>query len=611
CAAILTGISAAYRSSTNIFTTMANDKILSKKFRSTSFCVVFMMVISISVSFMGRNALIWFVELTTLGAIVGFAYTSASAFVIAKRNKNKRNMTVGIIGAVFTAAFAVVQLVPGLTSLDTIGPQSFFMLALWCLLGFAFYWRSMRQSSLSEYNGNFFASTALFAMLLYSALMWYLDKIFSVLGTVGEAEDIKLFTVVFFSVIAVGMGVMIYIQKLLRQRHSEIVREKIRAEENNKAKSRFLFNMSHDIRTPMNAIIGFTNLALKENNSPKLDNYLNKIKTSSRHLLELINDILEMSRIENGSAELNLRREDICEIISQTYDLFTSQMQEKGIEFTIDISAVKHNYVMCDSKNLNRILMNIVSNAYKFTPENGKISVTASEMTTDDENLSIYQLKVSDTGIGMSPEFAKKIFNAFERERTSTVSGIQGTGLGMAITKSIVDLMEGTIEVITEKGKGTTFVIDIPLQITEAPEKPEEEETTGIAVDPSGIRMLLVEDNLINMEIASLILRENGFEFDTAENGKEAYEKVAASEPGYYSVVLMDIQMPVMDGYEAARNIRALKNKELASVPIIALTANAFKEDERAAGEAGMQGHIAKPIDVGEMMKTLSVVLKK
>ena len=255
-----------------------------------------------------------------------------------------------------------------------------------------------------------------------------------------------------------------------------------------------------------------------------------------------------------------------------------------------------------------------------FTPEGGHITTSLFEVGSEENGYGSYEIRVQDSGIGMSREFVDKIFTAFERERTSTVSGVEGTGLGMSITKSIVDMMGGTIEVITAPGSGTTILIRLKLKLAEEKDVTNvqletiehmEEAQAETVVDFIGKRLLLVEDNMVNMEIANMILQDNGFAVETAENGKIALDMVSSSEPGYYDAVLMDIQMPIMDGYEATREIRALSNKDLANIPILAMTANAFKEDERAVMEAGMQAHIAKPVDVDQLLKTLASVLRK
>ena len=365
----------------------------------------------------------------------------------------------------------------------------------------------------------------------------------------------------------------------------------------------------------MNAIIGYTNLARRpETSESDLHSYLDKIASSSQHLLALINDVLEMSRIESGKMDLELSEVDLGQLLDGVYEMFEVQMQRKRIDFTVDYSQARVRRVLCDENRLNRVLLNLLSNAYKFTPEDGTVSVVLQQVEGASTGNAAYELRVKDSGIGMSSDFAQKVFDAFERERTSTVSGIQGTGLGMAITKSIVDLMGGSIDVVTAPGCGAEFVIRFELAVVQAdaeePGVPQEPDGSGqCELNFSAMRLLLVEDNEINREIAALILEEVGFTVETAVNGKEAVERIAISQPGYYDVVLMDVQMPVMDGYEATRAIRALSSPGLAEIPIIATTANAFAEDVRAAREAGMDGHIAKPLDVPQMLDVLTRVL--
>lgn len=290
------------------------------------------------------------------------------------------------------------------------------------------------------------------------------------------------------------------------------------------------------------------------------------------------------------------------------------QMKQKNIDFHTDTSGIVNRYVWCDENKLNRVILNLLSNAYKFTSNGGKISVMITETDHDDSGYCCYEIRVSDNGIGMTEQFVEKMFSPFERERTSTVSGIEGSGLGLSITKSIMDLMGGTIDVITSPGKGTTMILKLSLKLAEESDIiPEKSigDTKAEEILFSNKRLLLVEDNLINQEISNMILKEAGFIVDTAENGKDAVEKITGSNTGYYDAVLMDVQMPVMDGYTATRKIRGLENKGLAEIPIIAMTANAFKEDADAAIEAGMQAHVAKPIDVDILLNTLAKVLSE
>ena len=518
------------------------------------------------------------------------------------------------------------------------------------------------------------------------------------------------------------------------------------AETANRAKSTFLSNMSHDIRTPMNAIIGFTTLAISNiDDKNRVKDYLSKTLASSNHLLSLINDVLDMSRIESGKIHLEEVEVNLSDVLHDLKTIVSGQIYAKQLELYMDAMDVTDEDVYCDKTRLNQILLNLLSNAIKFTPAGGTVSVRVRQLAGKVRGCGQYEFRIKDNGIGMSPEFAQKIFQPFERERTSTVSRIQGTGLGMAITKNIVDMMGGTIEVQTAQGKGTEFIICLPMR-TQAEHRPVEKITeleglkalvvdddfntcdsvtkmlvkvgmraewtlsgkeavlrarqsiemsdvyhayiidwrlpdmNGIEVtrqirslhddtpiiiltaydwadieveakaagvtafcskpmfmsdlretlmnalgqkqtdaaqellpqkdaDFKGRHILLVEDNELNREIAQEILREYGFRVDTAENGAVAVEKVSTAVPGSYNLVLMDVQMPVMDGYTATRKIRALEDPARAKLPILAMTANAFDEDRRRAMESGMNGFLSKPIVISDLVQELHKIL--
>ena len=613
-AGILTGIIGAYRAAMRILSTMAEDKILSDKFAKTTYSIFFVMGLSVLLCLLGRNTLNWFVDLTSFGAIVAFGYASAAAWKLARTESNSRVKVTGIIGLIISASFAIVQLVPRLAAMETMCSEAFLMLSLWCLLGFVFYWRTVMRSTLTEYSGMSASGIVLFSLLIYSSFLWLAKRLNAVAGD-GVIHSILVRDgLVLMMIIFVGMLVMLYIQDLVRKMHEATEREKIRAVEGSLAKSQFLFNMSHDIRTPMNAIIGYTNLALKEDSLTEIHEYLGKIDLSSKHLLSLINDILEMSRIESGKLEIEYEPVDLLNVFQEIRDLFSKQMEQKQLDFSIHTSQIKNRYVWCDKKNLNRVLLNVISNAYKFTPEGGTVSVSVWESGSGESGYSSYEMRIQDSGIGMSKDFVDKMFTAFEREHTSTVSGVEGTGLGLAITKSIVDLMGGTIDVVTSPGSGTEIILRFKFRLAEPVEIDSEIDIgEGDALEPdfSGRRVLLVEDNAINREIAEMILTQQGFEVDTAENGKLAIDRLLEAGPGRSDAILMDIQMPEMDGLTATRNIRALNDSELANIPIIAMTANAFKEDEQASMEAGMQAHIPKPLDVETMTQTIARVLRE
>ena len=420
-------------------------------------------------------------------------------------------------------------------------------------------------------------------------------------------------------------------------REEEMVRNEVltdaleQARRADASKTTFLSNVSHDIRTPMNAIVGYTGLAKRAQTFDEMYSYLEKIDTSSAYMLDLLNDVLEMSRIESGRMDLLPEDTDLVALLDGVRDMFETQMAEKGVTYIVDASGVRDRRVMCDRSRLNRVLLNLVSNSYKFTQAGGSVWVTLSQVESSDADLAAaaidesigprgsYELRVQDTGIGMSEEFSHKVFDTFERERTSATNAIQGTGLGMAITKSFVDLMGGTIEVESELGQGTEFVVRLTFELVKGAPSASEAPVGAHAQDDAvridatslaGLRVLLVEDNEINREIALVLFEGAGLVVQTATNGREALEMLVAAEDPY-DLVVTDIQMPVMDGYEEARAIRALEDERLSRVPIVAMSANAFEEDQRAALAAGMNDYITKPIDLEVALATLVRVMSR
>ena len=377
----------------------------------------------------------------------------------------------------------------------------------------------------------------------------------------------------------------------------------------NLAKREFLFNMSHDIRTPMNAIIGFTALAQTHiDDRGQVEDYLKKISVSSQHLLSLINDVLDMSRIESGKVTLEAKPVHLPELVRELRDIIQAVVSKKDLSLTLDTVGVENEDIIADPLRLEQILINVLANAVKFTPDGGQIGLWIVQKDTAPAGYADFEFHIKDNGIGMSEEFQKHIFEQFARERTSTVSKIQGTGLGMAITKSLVDMMGGRITVKSGQGKGSEFTISLRFPIGEA--KTGQTPPAAKASAFTGKKLLVVEDNELNLEIASTLLKEAGFEVDTAENGKIAVEKVEAASADRYDLILMDIQMPEMDGYEATRRIRALPDAKKAALPIVAMTANAFEDDRKNALHAGMNGHIAKPLDIQKLFQVLSELLK-
>lgn len=382
---------------------------------------------------------------------------------------------------------------------------------------------------------------------------------------------------------------------------------KDKAEAASRAKSTFLFNMSHDIRTPMNAIKGFTELAERHiDNREKVNEYLGKVKESSNHLLNLINDVLDMSRIESGKVIIDEVPANIRKETEKLLSMVDVSAKEKGIALYYDISGLKDSYVYVDTLHVTQIILNVLSNAIKYTKKGGSVFYTIEQLQNSDESTASYCITVRDTGIGMSPEFQQHLFEEFARESNTTKSGVEGTGLGMSIVKNLIDMMGGRIEVESEQGIGTTVRVFLTFRI--ADQMPH-----AIVVDEkspedsilNGKKLLLVEDNEFNREIAREILVDKGLNIEEAEDGAVAVEKVKAHSPDYYDFILMDIQMPYMDGYAATRTIRNLKNADYGRLPIIAMTANAFEEDVKNAFDAGMNGHLAKPIDIPKLIDCL------
>lgn len=479
--------------------------------------------------------------------------------------------------------------------------------------------------------------------------VWYFD-IVPVNGWVSLEQAVSGIVVAFILALLLMLGYWQFEEQrrkdLLHAEKLEKMAEEARSA--NEAKTRFLFNMSHDIRTPMNAIIGFSNF-LKQHvdDREKTLEYIDKIQTSSSFLLSLINDVLEMARIESGKAMLKMESGCLSDLVNSLNAVFEPSIRTKNLKYSCNLN-VTHEYLICDKTKLREIILNILGNAIKYTPDGGQVTVDITEENLAREGYARYRFVVKDTGIGMSEEYLPHIFEEFTRERTSTESKVFGAGLGLPIVKALIDLMGGTVEIESKVGKGSTFIVTLSFQLAdqeqirlldqrksektdlqasdwgeeklrEDPKIPEKAKKSEKTVENSessqeacfqGKRVLLAEDNDLNAEIAETILEERGFVVERAADGELCVEELQKKPERYYDMILMDIQMPNMDGYTAAEVIRKLKDPRRLT-PIVAMTANAFEEDRRKAFEAGMNAHIAKPINVNAMFETIREILSE
>ena len=398
-----------------------------------------------------------------------------------------------------------------------------------------------------------------------------------------------------------------------RMQEEKLKKAYVAAENANKAKTEFLNNMSHDIRTPMNVILGYNHLMKSQLTESKQLDYQKKIEQSGKLLLAIINNVLDMARIESGKIKVDENYERVGEVVDEIISTFSSEAEEKEIHLSGSMK-VTHRNILCDGTKIREIYVNLVSNAMKYTPRGGNVTITVEELPCEKEGYMKVKSEIKDTGIGMSKEYLPTLFEPFSREQNTTTRRIGGTGLGMPIVKKMVDLMGGSIEVASELGKGTVFTFTLMHKIADRKfysQKTEAAETSEMRKNLSGKHVLLAEDNDLNAEIAVTVLEETGIVIERVEDGIQCVNRVVQMSPGTYDLILMDIQMPNMDGYKATRCIRRLDDKKKAEIPIIAMTANAFAEDRKKAFDAGMNGHIAKPIDIEKLGAVILSVLNK
>ena len=441
---------------------------------------------------------------------------------------------------------------------------------------------------------------------------WYFEIIPHTGWVTVKQQALVFLVAVSIAVLATAICYLMLHRKQREKLYTEEIRKSAeKARKANEAKTRFLFNMSHDIRTPMNAIVGFSGLLEKSLHDEKKSlGYIKKIRVSSDILLTIINQVLEMARIESGKITLNPESVNIREMVEAMNTVFESSLTKKSLEYQCSLNVV-HDQILCDKTKMEEIILNVVSNSIKYTNPHGKITVSIDELDSEDEKNANYKVVVEDNGIGMSQDYLPHIFEEFSREHTSTETRVVGTGLGLPIVKSLVDRMGGTIEVESEEGKGTRFIMkfSFPVSLENQVREKEKQNIPDITEKLEGKRILLAEDNELNAEIAETVLEETGIKVKHVEDGIQCIEELKKMPEKYYDVILMDVQMPNMDGYTATQRIRDLDDSR-AEIPIIAMTANAYDEDRRKAQEAGMDGFLAKPLDVDEMMRLLAQIIK-
>lgn len=651
--AIFTGIIGNYIGLSRLLRSMSEDNLLSPKIGKldrhgvprTAIWIIF--GVSFLLPFLGRTAISWIVDVTTVGATIAFAFTSACAFKTGREEKSRRHMVFGILGLIVSLLFALEFLIPNITSIKTLSTESYLILTAWGVLGFAALWFLLRKDSKRRLGRTTIALIVLLGLVIFTSNIWMrqssnaaversVEPIHSAYekvlekGATPDSEEfqsvrdtvkaelnrvdnsLSVYTLIHIVSIVLSLLFLFRIYSLMQKRERETEVEKALAEETSRAKTSFLSNMSHEIRTPMNAIIGLDAIALRDPDlTPKTREQLEKIGSSAKHLLGLINDILDMSRIESGRMVLKQEEFSFAEFLEQVNIMIQGQCDSKGLTYDSHSGEVLDYYVGDDMK-LKQVLINILGNSVKFTESPGTVSLRAEQIASDPETgLCTLRFTISDTGIGMDKSFLPKLFDSFSQEDMTNTNKYGGSGLGMSITKNFVEMMQGSIEVESEKGVGSTFTVTVCLKGSDRVyEKPviREAGATGLL---EGRRVLMAEDVDANAEILSDLLELEGIESERAENGQKAVELFTTKPEGYFDAILMDVRMPVMDGLTATETIRALSRPDAKTIPIIAMTANVFDEDVERSMQAGMNAHLFKPIEPDKLYAKLTELILK
>ena len=473
---------------------------------------------------------------------------------------------------------------------------------LWCLLGFVFPFLLIKGRSCIVVF--IISITEFIVLVIYS---YYHPEI------IMKMESVKMvlmdMVITMIAVVIIIASIFRYQTHIYQKQQRTIIKTVREANEAIKQKQDFISNISHDIRTPMDSIIGFTELAKKNMDNPeKLADSLEKISRASDHLMNLVNEVLDISKIASGKSVVEEEMCSIHEIIDNVCQILQNEIDNKKLTVDLDFSMLDEDVLSCDSLRLNQILLNLISNAVKYSYEGGRIQISVIQLSTEDESIIVNEFHIRDEGCGMTPEFMEHVFEPFARDKSSPVSA-EGTGLGLTIAKSLVEIMGGAIEVVSELGKGSEFTAIIPLSIPQLTEIEEEQDI--VIYDFKGRRVLVVDDNQLNREILVEAMREEGFVVDEAIDGSFAIEKLRDSEPGTYELVILDLQMPVMDGYETTRIIRNFQNPKVSEIPIVALTADALPEEKSRAFNCGVNAYLVKPVDMPSLLKVLMLFFRE
>ena len=620
--AIFTGLIGNYIALSRLMAALADDGLFpkwigEKKSYVPRNAILSTLIVSCIFPFLGRTAISWIVDVTTVGATIAYALASASAWKTAARENNKKYRIFGMIGMIVSVLFAIEFLVPNIISISTLSTESYLILSVWSICGFLYFRVYLRIDKERRFGKSIMAWVVLMGLIIFTSRVWMHQTIDKTLGNFnGNVEGlhrvIHYASLIQMALIVIALIILLHIYGIMQEREKTIEVEKARAEKTSRAKSSFLSNMSHEIRTPMNAIIGLQKITLKDPElTPETRDNLMKIGDSADHLLGLINDILDMSRIESGRMVLKKEEFSFKDFLNQINSIINAQCQDKRLRYECSIIGTVADYYIGDDLKLKQILINILGNAVKFTNSLGNVTLTV-EQLQGENGMCRMCFCVKDTGVGMDPDYIPKIFETFSQEDSSNTNKYGGSGLGMAITKNLVEMMDGKIEVHSQRGTGTTFLVIIPLMVKEftqdnmasQKEKPMSEDKIREVL--SGKRVLIAEDVNQNAEILADLLDIEDILSARARNGEEAVNMFSKSEKGLYAAILMDVRMPVMDGLEAARTIRKLGHPDAENIPIIAMTANVFDEDVERSMEAGMNAHLTKPVEPDKLYETMA-----